>query len=158
MDSDDSDEWATDELPPIPTPTSATSKEQGSDEQQQADDESYWEIQPTPIPIEKAPAATKPSRENENEGQPMLLVDMTELSKGSIHSKFDANAVNDPVAVKALRVSIEKNYQAYVSNTTLVANRTVIPCGSTVWRPALVQMRQEKPGHYFGPIFPPKSM
>lgn len=151
MDSDDSDDWATEELPPLPTARETNTA--NISEQQHDDDESYWKVQPKPKIEEPPPSPEQPK----DEGHPMLLVDMTELSKVTIHSKFDPNAVNDPVAVKSLRVTIEKDYQKYASDTALVANCTVIPCGSTVWRQALIQLRQEKPGHYFCPIFPPKK-
>ena len=151
MESDDSDEWATEELPPLPDPTRPkTTTTDGHIAASSQDDDSYWDIQAADPPQKEAIS------ESVEEGLPMLLVDMTLLSGGAIHSKFDANAVNDPVAVKTLRQKIEQDYETYDSDASLLANRTVIPCGSTVWRPALVAMRKEKPGHYFCPIFPPK--
>ena len=117
------------------------------------DDDDWDQVRRT----SKQPATktvTKPSAATE--GTPMLLVDMTVLSNDKIHCKFDPNAVNDPVAVKTLRKSIESTYDRYAKDSKMLADRTVIPCGSSVWRPALQALRKEKPGHYFCPIFPMK--
>jgi hypothetical protein len=99
--------------------------------------------------------------EEESAGEPMIIVDMTVLSEmlslPEVHSKFDPNSVNDTVAVQTLRKLIEQDYDAYTKNQEYIANRTVIPCGSSVWRLGLIQLRKERPGHYFCPIFPLKK-
>jgi len=165
---DDSDEWAVDDLPDLPLiATAAAEKDggrQGADDPD--DDDEGWECK-LPPPSAAAQQATKASNKTSNSekveqqgggggGNPMIIVDMTQLSRGAIHSKFDANAVNDPVAVKKLRLKIEKEYTASYTknNADLLADGTVIPCGSSVWRPALERLRRERPGHYFCPIFP----
>ena len=78
------------------------------------------------------------------------------LSLSEIHCRFDPNSVNDVVAVKVLRQQIENQYHVYSKNMDYISERVVIPCGSSVYRPALIELRQERPGHYFYPIFPPK--
>ena len=88
----------------------------------------------------------------QGEGEPMILVDLTQLTDDRIHSRFDRNSVNDPEAVSTWRKTIQ--YEEYSKKSDLLANGTVIPCGSSVWRAALVRLRDERKGHYFVPIFP----
>ena len=87
----------------------------------------------------------------------MILVDLTQLSNEAIHSKFDVHAVNDPEAVRVWRQKLERDYEATRTNASWIANGIVVPCGSSVWRPALERLRRERPGHYFCPIVPPKE-
>ena len=124
------------------------------DDNDDTDDDDDWDQVRRPSKQPATKTVTKPSAATE--GTPMLLVDMTVLSNDKIHCKFDPNAVNDPVAVKTLRKSIESTYDRYAKDSKMLADRTVIPCGSSVWRPALQALRKEKPGHYFCPIFPMK--
>jgi len=143
--SDSDDDWATEELPPLPT-----SKPKKKVEHSMEDDDDDWQakLPPTSTPAEQL---------TDTEGEPMIIVDMTQLSNEKIHSKFDPNAVNDPAAVKTLRLQIESQFDTYSKDTLLLADRTVIPCGSSIWKEALVTLRKEKDGHYFCPIFPPKK-
>ena len=53
-----------------------------------------------------------------------------------------------------LTKKVTKEYARYASNADLIASGIVRPCGSGVWRDALAQLRDDVPGHYFGPIFP----
>lgn len=167
--SDDSDEWAQDDLPNLP-PQSASVPPQNAassligppdDGNDDDDDDEGWESKLTPaFTKETSPKdlkASSKSNETLDEGYPMLLVDMTQLSDEAIHSKFDANAVNDPEAVRRLRLQLERDYESTRTNTTWIANGTVVPCGSSVWRPALERLRRQHQGHHFCPIFPPKS-
>jgi len=148
--SDDSDEWAVDDLPDLP----AASKKDVIEQQLDVDDGEGWEQKLAP----SNETTKKKADPVVDEGFPMIIVDMTQLSKDIIHSKFDANAVNDPAAVKKLRLEIEADYETYSKNSSdLVADGTVIPCGSSVWRLALERLRKERQGHYFCPIFPPKK-
>ena len=88
----------------------------------------------------------------------MIIVDMTILSYSAIHNKFDKMSVNDSKAASDLRRKNESKYDTYYAkDALLLADRAVIPCGTTVWRDALVYLRNETPGHYFAPIFPPNS-
>ena len=86
----------------------------------------------------------------------MIIVDITQIDI-NIHSKFDRNSVNDSAAASAMRKKIDSDYEKYSRNSKLVAEGTIIPCGSSVWRDALVRLRDERPGHYFAPIFPSKQ-
>jgi hypothetical protein len=159
--SDDSDEWGTADLPDLPVEPTTTKK----DDEEAAvashnngghdDHDDGWTKplspahQPTPAVIEEVSA-----------GEPMILVDMTILSQKQnlpeIHSRFDRNSVNDAEAVKRLRKSIEKEYSTYAKHTEYLSEGVVIPCGSSVWKDALPQLRDERPGHYFCPVFAPR--
>lgn len=160
-DTEDSDDWATDELPEFPNSNSNT-QQPADHKPPQADDEGWARKLPPPVAVVMESIAAIPDDQSVNQGEPMIIVDMTALTEGDhslpeIHSKFDANSVNDPAAVKKLRMAIEEKYEKYAKNADLIAVRTVIPCGSTVWRPALASLRLERPGHYFCPIFPTKN-
>jgi hypothetical protein len=160
QDSSDEDEWGLEELP-LPTRSGNTAGFDGNDDNEKVDD-SYWEqeVQENKLQINSSLPESLLAEENvekeEGGGEPMILVDMTALSEGAIHSKFDRNSVNDAAAVSKLRRSIEEDYTAYAKNGSLVAEGTVIPCGTSVWREALIQLRDERAGHFFAPIFPPK--
>jgi hypothetical protein len=152
--SDGSDEWGMEELV-IPT-TDAVPKVDEPDEVAGKDDEDYWKVEPKKaapvinVPKESVPIkAAAPS-------EPMIIVDMTQIDP-NIHSKFDKNSVNDSAAASTHRKKIESEYVTYSKNASLLSDGTVIPCGSTVWRDALVRLRDERPGHYFAPIFSPKK-
>jgi hypothetical protein len=149
-DSDGSDEWGMGELI-LPTP-----KEKSSI---QAEEEEYWATSKSP-PLDTEVANnnaddTAPAKSEDD--RPMILVDMTQMTGEKIHSKFDRNSVNDAEAASALRKKLEKEYDKYAKDAALLGDRTVIPCGISVWRGALVRLRDERPGHYFAPIFPPNK-
>lgn len=150
--SDGSDEWGMEELV-IPAAVETNDATEPASEPLGGDgDDDYWKVEPTkeaPEPTTKPEPAPKPS-------EPMIIVDMTQIDE-SIHSKFDKNAVSDSAAASALRKKLETDYESYAKDTTLLATGTVIPCGSSVWREALVRLRDERPGHYFAPVFPPKQ-
>lgn len=148
-DSDDSDEWGMEELV-IPNETAADAKDDAAPIE--ADNDDYWKVEPKkaePTRVTTKPAVPiKPS-------EPMIIVDMT-LIDPSIHSKHDKNSVSDSAKASALRKKIETDYENYSKDATKLAEGIVIPCGSSVWREALVRLRDERPGHYFAPIFQPK--
>mmetsp|Transcript_25375 Transcript_25375/g.39050 ORF Transcript_25375/g.39050 Transcript_25375/m.39050 type:complete len:174 (-) Transcript_25375:454-975(-) len=164
--SSDEDDWAMEELP-LPKAQSKgnrvkkTNDEEDwggiQDEEMVADN--YWDA--INIPTEKDGSEDKADamqeQKSSSDGEPMILVDMTILSNSAIHNKFDKMSVNDSKAASTLRRRIESNYDTYANNATLLANRTVVPCGTTVWRDALINLRNETPGHYFAPIFPAKK-
>jgi hypothetical protein len=181
----DSDEWAQEELllPAIIIPThhtnnyrhdgitSTSNSEQIFDETDLQQQDDYWDVPTaTTAMISKDDTTsqttttkgtrTTPVRQEDDDNQggyPMLLVNLTRLSDGVIHSKFDVNSVNDPAAVKEWRRTVERNFDTYASDASMLVNRIVIPCGSTVWRTALQNLRREEPGIYYCPIFPPVS-
>ena len=148
-DLDDSDEqWAVDELV-IPSQPNA-----GQQAKEDEIEDGNWDVA-----IErKEPKAdsTTQSEPHASLGEPMIIVDVTQLDE-KVHSKFDRNSVNDAGAASAWRKRIEGSFEKYAKNTQLLENGTVIPCGSSVWRDALVRLRDERDGHYFCPIFPKKS-
>lgn len=103
------------------------------------------------------PSDTKPSNlRSDTGGNPMILIDLTRLDPG-IHNKFDKNGVSDSAAASSLRKKIESQYEQYSKDARLLADGTVIPCSTSVWRGAIQRMRDERLGHYFAPIFPPPS-
>ena len=150
-DSDGSDEWGMEELV-IP----ATKELQHSEGKDANGDEDFWDKQDTPTIVAAAPSKEKP-KPPPAVSTPMIIVDLTQID-ANIHSKFDKNSVSDAAAASTLRKSIESDYNKYAKESPeLLSDGTVIPCGSTVWRDALVRLREERPGHYFAPIFPPKE-
>ncbi len=160
----DSDDWAKDELPDLPllSVVPMPSNQSTTDEVVEDDEDSGWEQKIAPIVNKNINVMDNDRTDNDiiDTGEPIIIVDMTTLSQrlslSEIHCRFDPNSVNDVVAVKALRQQIENHYDAYSKNMDYISERVVIPCGSSVYRPALVELRQERPGHYFYPIFPPK--
>jgi len=147
--SDGSDEWGMEEL--VIPPDSAIPKEADQGQPKEGDHEDYWKVESKSQPEVPKPTPAAPSKPSE----PMIIVDMT-LIDANIHSKYDKNSVNDSAAASALRKKIELEYASYSKNASLLSEGTVIPCGSSVWRDALVRLREERPGHYFAPVFRPK--
>lgn len=116
------------------------------------DEDGDWEVKLPPAPP-PAPAPT-PTPAPPTDDRPMILVDLTHLDE-TIHSRFDRNSVSDPEKVSAWRKKIV--YQEYAGNHDLIAAVTFIPCKASAWKEALARMRDERAGHYFIPIFPPKQ-
>jgi hypothetical protein len=149
--SDDSDEWGMEELVmPAKNGETATTK----DDEHATGDEDDWAVQIAPAKANTADP--QHAKEEDDVGNPMIIVDMTQID-ANIHSKFDKNSVSDSDAASALRKKIEAVYDQYAKHATRISDGTVIPCGSSVWRGALMRLRDERPGHYFAPIFPPKK-
>lgn len=90
------------------------------------------------------------------ESEILILVDLTVLSCGEIHNKFDKFSVNDNDAKSKLCERITSNYDEYYHNSKLIMEQTVRHCSDTVWRDALQSLRNDHPGHYWFPFFPPK--
>jgi hypothetical protein len=177
------DDWeAEEELPPLPNDELGSTNEmlerriyQADDDEQEDDwagiqednsaaaDSSYWEDSNLTMTQkvqddETTQHSTSSSNQGQgNEGEPMVIVDMSILSNSAIHNKFDKMSVNDSKAASDLRRKIESKYDTYAKDALLLTDRAVIPCGTTVWRDALVYLRNETPGHYFAPMFPPNS-
>ena len=124
--------------------------------QQGDNDDDEWAVKRIAPKAEEPPAAPQSDNGDDDDGNPMIIVDMTQID-ANIHSKFDKNSVNDSAAASTLRKKIEAAYDTYAKDATKISDGTVIPCGSSVWRGALMQLRDERPGHYFAPIFPPKK-
>ena len=164
-DEGDEDEWGTNEL--IIDRSDLTSKCLKGNEKDNDDvhnDDVYWNSD-TQVEQEQD-KKTKNAVNNETmlqvddddtiNGEPMFILDVTKINP-NIHSKYDRNSVNDPESSSKIRRTVEKEFEKYVENATLLANGTIIPCGTTVWKGALSRMRDERKGHYFLPIFPPKK-
>ena len=113
------------------------------------EEEKDWNVS-IPVVVEKD-VAKKPIKDD----APMLLIDLTHISKGALHSKFDKNSNNDPALASKLRKEAELKYESYKNDSRLIAERVIIPCGSSVWKDAIAQLRDDVPGHYFIPLFNP---
>lgn len=153
--SDGSDEWGAAELV-IPAEVIQSNNMQPSEASAPLNDDDYWKVKPT-VSSKSEIIKESAKLEDDRTGEPMIIVDMT-LMDPHIHSRFDPNAVNDSQGASKLRKMIEQDYAKYAKQSPqLVANGTIIPCGSSVWRPALVKLRKDRPGHYFCPIFGPRK-
>ena len=174
-DSDDSDGWGMEELV-IPSANNNDADEVDDDNNKKNDDGTdYWAVDTTSTNNQdddmdsnnKKEAQQKQNNagggsDNDNDngggggGEPMIIVDITQINS-NIHSKFDRNSVNNPEEASKLRKKFECNYDEYATANAnaneLISNGTVIPCGSSVWKDALIQLRNDRPGHYFVPIF-----
>lgn len=165
-DDSDSDEWGMEELI-IPAPNKQGESKKGDEDhgdsivnENTGGDDEYWNVEPTTSSTTNQDESSKDDPEKSNTdddgGEPMIIVDITQIDP-TIHSKYDRNSVNDPTAASAIRKKIEGEYTNYARNNIMISDGTVIPCGSSVWNVALARLRDERPGHYFAPIFPPKK-
>jgi len=143
----DSDEWGAEELV-IPSKSDAVQEENEDDE----NDDGDWDV----VIENKGPNESTTQSAPKSPGEPMMIVDITKLDE-NVHSKFDRNSVNNPDAASAWRKKMEQEYEKFSKDTQLLENGTVIPCGSSVWRDALVRLRDERKGHYLCPVFSPKK-
>lgn len=141
--SEDEDDWDVEHELPLIAP--AEGKEDNVQSEEEDDDEG-WE---TKLPPPKEP--TCPEEPTKNDDRPMLLVDLTMIDP-TIHSRFDKNSVNDPEAASRLRKNL--SLDELRSNAEYLANGAIVSTGSGVWKAALQRMRDERPGHYFVPVFP----
>lgn len=152
---DDSEEWGKEELH-IPTP-----KDRGEESWSPDDDHDDWV---TPLPKQQQqqqkdpePSQSKTIQHRQQDDQPVMIVDLTKITRGAVHCKFDRHAVNDAAVASAWRKRIEQAYDMYAKDLDLVGNGTILPCGMSVWKQALSRVRDERPGHFFAPIFPPSK-
>jgi hypothetical protein len=153
--SDDSDEWGMQELD-ISSKLLQPNNNAVDDQKDETKNDDFWD---TPVLSHSTTTTTtipKMNSTTSDGGEPMIIVDITQMDS-NIHSKFDRNSVNNAQAASVLRKQIESNYGRYARDSSLLAEGAVIPCGSSVWRDALVRLRDERPGHYFAPIFPPTT-
>lgn len=153
-DSVDSDEWGVEELVIPPDGQKADVDNNGKDDENDLGDD-YWEVEKPVKPVQQDTESNEEQQAAEG-GEPMIIVDITHMDP-NIHSKFDRNSVNQPEEASALRKKIEKNYKDYAFSNELLAEGTIVPCGTSVWRDALVRLRDDRPGHYFVPIFAPNT-
>ena len=100
--------------------------------------------------------AAKSVSEDEN-SVILILVDLTALSGGKIHNRFDKYSVNDQDAKKKMCLEISSNYDKYSNDSELIMNQTVRHCSEIVWKDALESLRTQHKGHYWFPFFPPKA-
>ena len=135
-----------------------------------ADDEDAWEV--NELPADTAAPAAPPTDDGAEwtsavaapapapapvvvDDKPLILVNFTKLSNGAIHNRFDPNACNDPEAKSALAKQISADYDRYASDASLLASGDVRASGTSCWRNALAELRKERPGQFFAPVFPP---
>ena len=149
MSSSSDDEWGAAELD-IPDRSKKANQTQEHDEAAADDDDDDEWMSKTPA----SSSHTSSDAKDDGGGKPMLLIDLTRLDP-NIHNKFDKNGVSDSAAASALRKKIESQYEQYSNDAKLLADGTIVPCSTSVWRGAIQRMRDERPGHYFAPIFPP---
>lgn len=121
-------------------------------------EESEWDID-LPNDVKTVLDAPKcdPTALVDKENVILILVDLTVLSNGKIHNKFDKYSVNDQDAKKLLCDKISKEYNDYANNSKLIMDQTVRHCSELVWRDALESLRTQYKGHYWFPFFPPKE-
>ena len=136
-----------------------------------ADDEDAWEVNELPADTAAPAAPTDDGAEWTSavaapapapapatvvvDDKPLILVNFTKLSNGKIHNKFDPNACNDPEAKSALAKQISADYKRYACDAELIASGDVRASGTSCWRAALAELRKERPGQFFAPVFPP---
>mmetsp|Transcript_10885 Transcript_10885/g.30830 ORF Transcript_10885/g.30830 Transcript_10885/m.30830 type:complete len:166 (+) Transcript_10885:89-586(+) len=138
---------------------------------QQRDDnaeEDSWEPAAAPQAREKThaasvssgvmPSTSQKSSTASGDDRPLLLVDLTVLSEGALHNKFDKSSCNDPDLKREWTRKIEDAFSEYESNTEMLSSGVLRPCGASVWREALSQLRDEYPGHFWAPVFPPPEL
>ena len=167
MSSSSDEEWGTAELDIQSKPEGNNGKGDGDDDLDvkgkllqaaaaAADDDDDDEWMPKVKTSNPSDTKAPSNLSSDDGGNPMILIDLTRLDP-DIHNKFDKNGVSDSAAASSLRKKIESQYKQYSKDARLLADGTVIPCSTSVWRGAIQRMRDERPGHYFAPIFPPPS-
>jgi len=95
----------------------------------------FWQAAPAPIgkfPVTRATA--EPTGEVKMDvGPPVLVVDLTDLSNGTLHNRFDKFACNDPEAKAALSKQIAADFDSYLTNAELLQRGVVhVRCSHSV--------------------------
>ncbi|CAM9128378.1 unnamed protein product, partial [Phaeothamnion confervicola] len=91
----------------------------------------------------------------EDDRSPIIIVDFTALTSGRIHNRFDKFSCNDPELKSGEAKQIAADYQA--ASRSLISCGHAFACGASVWRDAVAKLRDDNPGHFFAPVFPPQS-
>eukprot|EP00873_Tetraselmis_striata_P019717 jgi/Tetstr1/439981/TSEL_003047.t1 len=122
--------------------------------------EEGWEVQRPPPPQQQPMASMASGKSGSGPRQtvddkPLLLVDLTALSDGALHNRFDKAGCNDADLKRQWIRKIEADYAKFELDTALISSGVVRSCGSSVWRDALVELRDAHPGHFWAPVFPP---
>lgn len=154
--SDELEDWETADLV-LPTTSLAVT---AANEPISQDQSEWVEDERPPLEVATTVGASKSSaarHEEEREYETMYLVDLTVLSDGKIHNKFDAHSCNDPELKKKWCDKISAAYFEYDKNSKLISEGVIRHCSERVWRDALISLRNDHPGHFFAPIFRPKK-
>ena len=83
----------------------------------------------------------------------VLLVNLTALSDGALHNRFDKYACSDPEAKRALSRKISASFDAYLANSDLKARGIVHISSKAAWKASLAELRDANEGTFFCPIF-----
>ena len=156
--SDDGGSWEDDDFDVVvPTSNTESSTEPTKEQPNTADDSEWFGTRTTEEEGSsgKGEGSTATPTTEDNR-PPLLLVDLTVLSDGKLHNRFDINSVNDSDLKRQWTKDITNGFVSYRDNTGLIQAGTVRSCGQSVWREALQELRREYPGHFWAPIFPPK--
>ena len=152
--SDDEDDWenAGSDLDIDFTVGRGSEEGKGEEEGGEEEEEDDWE----------ASMKVKEKEEEEDEGEEktggpappkLFIMNVTKFTDGAVHNKHDKNSNNNPEEVSRLRKEIEANWEGYEKNVDYVSSGIVIPCGGSVWKEALMQLRDDHPGEFFLPVF-----
>jgi hypothetical protein len=153
---DEEDDWETND-PPIFYSEAMTVSDASTSSNPTENNNADWDTErahPDSLIIEKK-VMKEITPTEEKDSIILILVDLTALSNGKIHNKFDKYSVNDQDAKKAMCHEITSNYDSYANNSELIMNQTVRHCSEIVWKDALESLRNQHKGHYWFPIFPP---
>lgn len=96
------------------------------------EDEASWDVVSKPISAKPTSTASSSKPVDEQEPDIIILVDLTVLSNGAIHNKFDKYSVNDPDAKKDLCNTINTQYATYANDSKLICEGTVRHCSERV--------------------------
>jgi hypothetical protein len=165
MQLDSDEDWETSDLN-LPNLSVSLTKETGASssctdtctKSGSEEGEPKWDVDlPTDRKKDSSALECNHNKLKEKEYVILILVDLTVLSGGKIHNKFDKFSVNDQDAKRALCDRISSSYNDYANNSKLIMDQTVRHCSELVWKEALESLRTQFKGHYWFPFFPPKD-